>query len=708
MENIFVEFLPPWVETGIQPAFYDKESGTVLQQTARMYARVNMLIRMFNKLSKNTKTEVERFEEVVDTRVTNFENSVNETVADYIEQFNQLHDYVHDYFDNLDVQEEINNKLDDMVEAGTLQEIITTYIQSNVAWTFDTVADMKVATNLVDGSYAQTLGFYSVNDGGGSLYKITDTGTANEMDVIAVGSLYANLIRPETINPIMLGAKGDGTTDDSLAIQQTILYAKNNSIDAIDGINKTYLVSDIINLPLSMSSVSEKGLYIDYGVIIKNFHFTLKDACAALTSVLNIQIPAGYQTIVDNVEINGNGANQSTEEGMQDGGLHGIRIGKKSDPEGAIIVRNSYIHDCYSDCIVIREATYDYVNVDNCRIIRAGRNGITDNSKSSLIENTIFTDNGYRTAPKSGYHVEADESFDFGTKTLKNCTIDYTGSLEQNRGGLNIYFNQYNYTFKELNIIDCNIDKISINSSNSGTTNTFDKVNIINTNFGGKYQWVGKPEAGSKLEFKTINIDRCTFSRYVVIQGGTSTVKPDLTISNTVFTGNDDTLELYFGFKNVNILGCVFTMDTPKTAEGQTNNCINANFTESDVVYTIDNMLIENCRAKNYRRLFDNHTYSSSRTGKNITSIKFINNTYEMDNGTGVVFMNYGGGTVSSCLISNNIARGTITNTSKKYQTGTCGYVLASNNICEFVTSQGFDVTGATKSIVDNNLFSDS
>ena len=60
MENIFVEFLPPWVETGLQPAFYDKESGTVLQQTARMYARVNMLIRMFNKLSKNTKNEIER------------------------------------------------------------------------------------------------------------------------------------------------------------------------------------------------------------------------------------------------------------------------------------------------------------------------------------------------------------------------------------------------------------------------------------------------------------------------------------------------------------------------------------------------------------------------------------------------------------------------------------------------------------------------
>lgn len=106
MENIFVEFLPPWIETGLQPAFYDKESGTALQQTARMYARVNMLIRMFNKLSRNTKT----------------------TVEDYINQFNELHDYVHDYFDNLDVQEQINNKLDEMAEDGSLTALISAYV----------------------------------------------------------------------------------------------------------------------------------------------------------------------------------------------------------------------------------------------------------------------------------------------------------------------------------------------------------------------------------------------------------------------------------------------------------------------------------------------------------------------------------------------------------------------------------------------------
>ena len=43
--------------------------------------------------------------------------------------FEQLKEYVDNYFDNLDVQEEINNKLDAMVEDGTLEEIIGHYIQ---------------------------------------------------------------------------------------------------------------------------------------------------------------------------------------------------------------------------------------------------------------------------------------------------------------------------------------------------------------------------------------------------------------------------------------------------------------------------------------------------------------------------------------------------------------------------------------------------
>lgn len=41
--------------------------------------------------------------------------------------FTELHTYVHDYFDNLDVQQEINNKLDQMREEGVFDEILLPY-----------------------------------------------------------------------------------------------------------------------------------------------------------------------------------------------------------------------------------------------------------------------------------------------------------------------------------------------------------------------------------------------------------------------------------------------------------------------------------------------------------------------------------------------------------------------------------------------------
>ena len=203
-----INFLPPWVETNLQPAFYDKESGTVLQQTARMYAKVNQLIRNVN--------------------------DQNETIDLYIAKFIELHDYVHDYFDNLDVQEEINNKLDDMVEQGTLQEIITSYIQANVAWVFDTVADMTASENLINGSYAQTLGYHARNDDGGAVYKIR---TVSNEDVVDGGSiiamddntLVAELIKDGVINVKQFGAYGDGVHDDGTAIQTAIDYIDNQA-----------------------------------------------------------------------------------------------------------------------------------------------------------------------------------------------------------------------------------------------------------------------------------------------------------------------------------------------------------------------------------------------------------------------------------------------------------------------------------------------
>ena len=99
-----------------------------------------------------------------------------------VEHFNQVEgvtetlkqnlNSLYEFLNTLELQDEVNNKLDEMAESGELQEIMAAYLNSRAIFGFDNIADLKTATNLIDGSYVRTLGFYNINDSGGSLYHI--------------------------------------------------------------------------------------------------------------------------------------------------------------------------------------------------------------------------------------------------------------------------------------------------------------------------------------------------------------------------------------------------------------------------------------------------------------------------------------------------------------------------------------------------------
>lgn len=203
-------------------------------------------------------SELERFETDVDGRIETFETTITADFNRLEGLFNELQSFVNNYFDNLDVQEEINNKLEQMVDDGTLQEIIADYLNSKAIFAFDTVSDMKSATNLINGSFARTLGYHSKNDGGGAFYYITDTGTANEENVIAVNNLYANLVvNPTELNVKQFGAYGDGEHDDITAIQDTINYGKANNYYNIYLPTGSYKITEAIVLPDSVCLYGE-------------------------------------------------------------------------------------------------------------------------------------------------------------------------------------------------------------------------------------------------------------------------------------------------------------------------------------------------------------------------------------------------------------------------------------------------------------------
>ena len=199
------------------------------------------------------------------------QNNVGQQTELLTNAFNDLYNYVNNYFENLDVQDEINNKLDVMAENGTLENIIESYLNSRAYYGYNTVADMLSATNLVNGSYAKTLGYYSINDGGGASYKITNDEnlTVDNIFVLQLNSgLKAQtIVENEILNVMQFGAKNDNSVDIS-SILNALVASSYNSIFFPQGQylldNKVALKSNMnlhgvfngSNINLSMSSIS--------------------------------------------------------------------------------------------------------------------------------------------------------------------------------------------------------------------------------------------------------------------------------------------------------------------------------------------------------------------------------------------------------------------------------------------------------------------
>lgn len=113
---------------------------------------------------------------------------LNKVIANENE-LNKGYQYILNYFNNLDVQDEIDNKLDEMAESGELENIISAYLNVNCILSYNTIADLISATNINDGSFCKTYGLNNYNDGMGAFYKvraITNDDVVDGINIIAL------------------------------------------------------------------------------------------------------------------------------------------------------------------------------------------------------------------------------------------------------------------------------------------------------------------------------------------------------------------------------------------------------------------------------------------------------------------------------------------------------------------------------------------
>lgn len=198
-------------------------------------------------------------------KIIESQNLVGKQAEELTNAFNDLQNYVNNYFENLDVQEEINNKLNEMAEDGTLQEIIEAYINLKSVLAFDTVTDMKQASNLVDGSFVKTYGKTTLNDGKGRFYKIREiinTDIVDNENIIALNNPNLVAVKMISINdsfitPEIFGAKGNETTDDTIAFQNCIDFACASKLPIFAF--KNYLISNTLNITNSITIFGSKN-----------------------------------------------------------------------------------------------------------------------------------------------------------------------------------------------------------------------------------------------------------------------------------------------------------------------------------------------------------------------------------------------------------------------------------------------------------------
>ena len=188
-------------------------------------------------------------------KIINSQNQVGEEVERLSNAFNALQKYVDEFFSDLNIQEQIDNKLDEMAESGELAQIMSNY--TGLIRVIDTTAELISSTDtFYVGELIKTLGYNNVGDNGGAMFRVKDSGTADGYITLEInGNLYAEMIIKEKININSFGADYTGNTDSSAIFNFAFNYLNDRWLDNDYSINTvectgTYLINSTVTIPV--------------------------------------------------------------------------------------------------------------------------------------------------------------------------------------------------------------------------------------------------------------------------------------------------------------------------------------------------------------------------------------------------------------------------------------------------------------------------
>ena len=236
--------------------------------------------------------------------------AINEEVSANTDKQNWLEKKYDEQIKNIASSEPQNAEI---VDARWGFETLGSIIKKKI-YHFDNIKEMKNCLTLTTGDVVETLGYYSINDGGGATYKIRNKVSEDVEDNGSINFIGSNLvaeliIENDKVNVKQFGAKGNGETDDTDSIVNAINFA-NNIYGNNDDI---YYITDEL-------TINNKNLYnitikIDpFEATIGNTYFKVFN-CTGNNNFTNVKVNSyfAYDPSIDiyagETEINGIASN---------------------------------------------------------------------------------------------------------------------------------------------------------------------------------------------------------------------------------------------------------------------------------------------------------------------------------------------------------------------------------------------------------------
>ena len=378
-------------------------------------------------------------------------NNNGEAVKELQTAFTTLQNWIEHYFDNLDLQQEVNTKLDEMAEDGTLADMIAEYIKMQGQLVYNSVEEMKNAENIQNGSFLKTYGFYSYGDGGGALYKartITNEDTIDNMTLFALHdvTLVAELIYNSEIVLDCLGAKEEENFDCKPYFDKAFTLG----IKKIKLLCKRYRINGSLNIPIDttiegINNYDNGSIITEIGnsslLLVNQRCITLKNLLLTNATENEISCIRGtvyennhYNLLLDNLRITG--FNIGIELGGSiwwDTTINDVRVSLCNKGIQIINCFNMYIKGLYTDrCSSKGVELYgtNTINFESCNfgsiagnLIDISFGGATE--KNNLIFNNcnFEYDTQFETSVRSGFINVARSTYNACTCELlfTNC-----------------------------------------------------------------------------------------------------------------------------------------------------------------------------------------------------------------------------------------------------------------------------------------------